>query len=47
MVIFITSGKVDNIFLGCLLAAAIAMFAVISKAREGFLIHNLLFFYLL
>ena len=29
------SGNVDNTFLGFLLAAAVAMFAVISNAREG------------
>ena len=32
----ITSGIVDNTFLGFLLEAAVAMFAVISKTRDGF-----------
>ena len=34
---FISSGSFDNIFLGFLESAAVAMFAVISTAHPGFL----------
>ena len=37
MIKIITSGNVDNTLLGILLAAAVAMFAVKSRAREGLL----------
>ena len=33
----VTSGNVDKTFLGFLLSAAVALFAVISKARFGLL----------